>query len=315
MINAEKQYNPVDGATFYIDNIRYEYVSSPPYAWITSIDNATDLKDGIEVARFNTAIGEYIFNDTFKFIWTFVVPPTGELYYPQYSCDRIGVAAVNGKWESRIGLGNDNADEVGSFFDIVVMLADAQADQSLINTIKKMCADKKWGGLEKKELPKGLIDGQRIRVIRKNESFGPAPSIPNSGQLSGDISITDNDITDGAKVPPSRKIHGSFSSSMTSDIWILVYSTNGRWYPQSIDPCKEIHTIKAGDKWQGSASFTGKSRDAFDLVVVAATSDASKFLSDFQKSCCENDNNYPGLSTIQLPEGLTEKSRIRVYLE
>ena len=62
-------------------------------------------------------------------------------------------------------------------------------------------------------------------------------------------------------------------------------------------------------------SFGGSHGNPFDIVVVAATPEASKVLSDYQKSCCENNKSYPGLLDIQLPKGLTEKSRIRVFLQ
>jgi hypothetical protein len=310
MFNVEKQYNP-QGATFYIDNITYVYPSPPPpqdgiNISITSIDNITNPQNGIKVAQSVTVAGKYSLNDSVDAIWVFVMPLIAGTYYPQYSCDGTGVTKENGKWEMRIGVGTTN--DVGNFFDIVLGLADDEANQTLSNTMRNWCEDNNFPGLDK--LPEGVVEKKRIRVIRNAESFGPAPSISNSN-LPGSISITD--IANEEKVPPSRLIHGSFSPDMTSDIWVLEYSSNGRWYPQSINPCNGIFTAKVADQWQGSMSFGGSS-GKFDIVVVAATPEASKILSDYQKWCCKN-KSYPGLLTIQLPKGLTEKSRVRVYLQ
>lgn len=305
LINAEKQYNPM-GATFYIDNITYEYPPLPPNISIDSIDNITNPQDGIKVAQAATIIGKCS-PDLANSIWVFVVPSITGRYYPQYSCEGLGVTKENGKWEIRIGVGAPN--ENGNFFDIVVGSANAAANKDLIDTMNSWCEDNNFPGLEKESLPDGVTEVDRIGVIRNAELFGQAPSIPNS-YLPGTISI--NDIENSAIVPPSRLIHGSFSSDMANDIWVLEYASNGRWYPQSIDSCKGISTIKLGDQWQGAMTFGGESGNPFDIIVVSATPEASKILSDFQKSCCEN-KSYPGLLTVQLPKGLTEKSRIRVY--
>jgi hypothetical protein len=249
------------------------------------------------VAQAATIVGKYSPANLADSIWVFVVPSITGRYHPQYTCDGMRVTKENGKWEIRIGVGVSN--ENGNFFDIVVGSANATANQSLINTMNNWCEDKNFPGLE--NLPDGVIEVKRIRIIRNAESFGSAPSISNSN-LPGIASIMD--IANGDQVPPSRLIHGSFSPEMTSDIWVLEYASNGRWYPQSIDPCTGTFTDKLGDQWQGSMTFGGESGNPFDIVVVAATPEASKFLSDFQKSCCKN-KYYPGLLTIQLPKGLT----------
>lgn len=307
MFGVEKQFNP-QGATFYLDNITYVFNFDPqmPVTGITGIDNNTNLQNGTKVAQSATIMGNYSTDNFDDAIWIFVMPLSSGGYYPQYSCfDRTGVTVENGRWEKRIGIGVTN--DTGNIFDIIVGLADAEANQSLVSIMNKWCEANKFKGLDK--LPEGVNETARISVIRNAESFGPAPSIPNS-RLPGTISITD--ITNGENVSPSRLIHGSLSPDMTSDIWVFIYSSNGRWYPQSINPCINISTKKFGDQWQGSMNFGGESGIPSDIIVVAATPEASKILNNFQKSCCER-NSYPGLSTIQLPNGLTEKNRIRVY--
>jgi hypothetical protein len=216
MFNVEKQYN-FAGATFYLDNITYEYPDpiDETNVSITSIDNTTNPQTGIRVAQAATVIGKYSPNNLADAIWVFVAPSIDGRYYPQYYCEGKGVTKENGKWEMRIGLGTTN--ETGNFFDVVVGLANATGNQSLFDTMRNWCENNDFPGLEK--LPVGVDEVERISVIRNAESFGPAPSIPTSN-LPGSISITD--IANGEKVPPSRLIHGSFSRDMTSEGFDLV---------------------------------------------------------------------------------------------
>jgi hypothetical protein len=56
----------------------------------------------------------------------------------------------------------------------------------------------------------------------------------------------------------------------------------------------------------------GNVGEPFDIVVVLANANANTALDATQKQWCQA-NNYLGWLTIELPEGIAEKDRIRVY--
>lgn len=267
----------------------------------------TNVSDGDKVAQTITLIGEYPV-DLIDDVWVFVVPPDG-LYYPQSmnACEGQRTPKVNGKWEMRIGLGGPDND--GEFFQIVLTVADAQASQFVVNTLQEWCQAGKYPGW--RNLPQGVTEKRRITVIRTAEKWGPAPAISNI-QLPEEVFFTN--IADKGEVPQSLTIVGTYTSGVTEDIWVLAYPTNGRWYPQSTNACTGIHTLKAAGQWQVPANFGSAQNigEPFDIVVVLANAEASAFFDAKQRQWCEA-GTYPGLLTIEIPQGIAEKSRIRVY--
>jgi hypothetical protein len=268
--------------------------------WITSV------AEGDRVAQTITLIGTYPANLADD-LWVLILPPN-ERYYPQSlnACNRERTPKINGRWEMRVGFGGPN--NVGEPFRIVLTTANAQASQVILDTLSAWCQANNFPGLE--QLPPGLTILEQITVTRTAEKSGLAPALSNT-TLPGQIAIT-NPI-DNAQVPQSLTVMGTYAPEVTNDIWVLLYALNGRWYPQSSDACSGMHTQKADGQWQVQAYFGGAGNvsEPFDIVVVLADQRASAALDAKQRQWCA-ENNYPGWLTIELPEGLAEKSRIRV---
>jgi hypothetical protein len=270
----------------------------------------TNVRPGDEVAQTITLIGTYPVTLTAD-LWVFVVPPGGR-YYPQSmnACNRERTPKVNGKWEMRVGFGGP--DNVAQPFRIVLTAADTQASQLIVDTLHTWCQAGNYPGFE--QLPPGVTPIEAITVIRSADPadrWGPAPAISNI-ELPGEVTITS--LANGAQVPQWLTLLGAYTPAATYDIWVLVYPTNGRWYPQSTNACAGVHTQKSGGRWQVPAGFGGAGNvgEPFDIVVVLANATASMFFDAKQKEWCLA-NNYPGWLTIELPQGIAEKARIRVY--
>jgi hypothetical protein len=285
---------------------------TPTPRWITSIS------DGDNVAQTITLIGEYPVDLEWE-LWLFVQSPNG-LYYPQAPCEKVArivkgeeieTVGIDGKWEMRVGLGDPGPDNAGERFDIVLTVADSQAHSFVVGTLQAGCRAGQFSGLE--ELPPGITELYRVTVIRTGETWGPAPPVSNV-QLPGQVSISS--VADGDKVAQMVTITGTYTYGATDDIWVLVYPTHGRWYPQSAEPCEGVHTQKSDGQWQVPAVFGGEQGqgigEPFDVVAVLADARASEFFDTMQRRWCE-DGYYPGLLTIELPQGIAEKSRVRVY--
>ncbi len=266
----------------------------------------TNIKDGDSVAHTMTLIADYsgeLDND----LWVFVMSPNGR-YYPQSmdSCRGAITPKVNGKWEMRIGLGQGLPNETGDKFDIVLAVAKSSLDSQFISlNLMAWCVNKSPSGFE--TLPIEVSEVYRItNVIRTSEMWGKTPNVSNA-QLEGNVSITN--LSDGDVVTNTKLIVGQYTPATQDDIWVLVYPTYGRWYPQSESPCRAVHTRRIGGQWQVPTQF-GDS-EVFDVVVVLATREANEFFETRQKMWCKA-GYYPGLLTIELPSGIDEKARVRV---
>jgi len=257
-----------------------------------------------------TPINGYYPADSTSDIWLFVVSPNGD-YYPQSvdPCnDSWRTPKVDGRWEMWIGLGT--ADELGEFFDIVLTVASDGASKNISSNLKDWCESNYYPGW--KTLPEGVDVVERITVIRNADRWGPAPEITNA-DLAGNVSISN--IGNEEKVKWRENIFGNSSPDVEGDIWILIYAPNGRWYPQSDNPLHGENVKQVDKKWQVSAVFGGRDAnygDSFSVVAVLANDTASKNLRDKLKEWAEA-GHYPGLLTIELPEGIDEKDRVRVY--
>jgi hypothetical protein len=286
---------------------------TPTPRWITNVS------EGDNVAQTITLIGEYPV-DLEEELWLFVQSPN-KLYYPQAPCETVAriargeklevIGKVDGKWEMRVGLGDPGPEGAGERFDVVLTVADSQVHSFIVGTLQAECRAGQFSGLE--ELPPGITELHRVTVIRTGETWGPAPPVSNV-QLPGQVFISS--IADGGEVAQTMMITGTYTYGATDDIWVLVYPTHGRWYPQSADPCEGVHTRKSDGQWQVPAIFGGEQDQdvgkPFDVVAVLADAQASEFFDAMQRQWCE-DGHYPGLLTIELPQGIAEKSRVRVY--
>jgi hypothetical protein len=263
------------------------------------------LGDG--VARSISVIGKYP-AQVLEDLWVFVVPLGGR-YYPQSynACGRERTPKYNGLWEMRVNFGGNN--DVGIRFQIILTSANAAASQLIVDTLKAWCDAGDHPGFEK--LPEGITVLDWIEVVRTSEIWGRAPLVSNT-DLPGSVAITSP--VDGAQVLQSTTVKGTYSSDTLADIWVLVYATNGRWYPQSRDACRGRPALKSNGQWQTPTVFGDKNRNVgepFDTLAVLANAQASVFFSTILTQWCDN-GRYLGLVTIELPQGITEKSRIRV---
>lgn len=279
----------------------------------------TSHQDGDKVARVTTLMGECP-QEIDDAVWIFVAnkPPLVEeiLYYPQSMNPSIGESTpkINGKWEMKVIFGGIDPNHVGEPFDILLTVADAQASQSISDYLIRCHENNRtYIGLE--DLPKGVTVVERIEVVRTEEDIGSPPDISNV-QLSGQASI---DIQNGAVANESVYISGEYISEVKDHIWVLVRPSGGRWYPQSIDPSSERyegHTDMIGGEWSTKCQFGDNQTEKgepFDIVMVLADEDASANFVEFQNECYKNNETYPGLLTIELPRGIDEKDRVRVY--
>lgn len=274
---------------------------------ITAKDGFTlNLVNNGDVARTMTLLGEYP-NDLSDDIWVFIVPPN-LVYYPQSNdaCTGINKTKLNGKWEMRVGFGGPN--DVGLPFEAVLATADKTASKTIVDTLKSWCKNDHYPGMD--VLPAGVTEKIRVSVNRTVEQVAPAPAISNT-ELPGEIAVTS--IADGADIEQAAVLKGTYSTDATADVWVLVTATNGKWYPQSANACKGIHVTKKNGQWSVPAGFGGpnNAKEPFDIVVVLADASANATFDALMKQWCAT-NNYPGLLTIELPQGIQEKARLRV---
>jgi hypothetical protein len=268
-----------------------------------------NLRTGDEVAQTVTLMGEYP-PDFTEDLWVMIVPPS-ELYYPQSSnaCKGEGTPKAGNRWELRVGFGG--AGDEGIPFKVVLMAADPAASRELARILRQWCQTNDFPGLEKEQLPAGARElGPAIEVTRNAERWGPAPEISNT-QLPGEITFAN--VADKDQVSQRQNIAGQYSSNVADKIWVLVHASNGRWYPQSTNACRGVHTRVGNGEWQVLSGFGGAGEvgEAFDIAVVLADAAANQLFEDQQKQWCEA-NNYLGFLTIELPQGISEKARIRV---
>jgi PKD repeat protein len=292
-------------------------------------------KENSTVASCLTITGEYSPNDLNESIWVFVESLDEEKYYPQSRnpCLPNSATKEKGKWETRIDLGAISKDK-SSYFDIVVAIADGGTNQSIADAVSRWWCSSSVSSDEPKGykvLPEGVAETDRVRVILSSEKWNSSPHITNA-HLPGQVNITQlvsldgiENITataDGDLVVSSMKVYGNCTPDVKDQIWILLYASNGRWYPQSNNDVPEdrhvINVNRAGSEWYSPASFGGSANDSFDVVVILANTTADQFFNEKQRIWSKNTNkegnqgDFPGLLTIELPAGIEEKDRIKV---
>lgn len=212
----------------------------------------------------------------------------------------------DGQWEMRVNLGDPGI--AGQPITLVLTTANLEATRFIAGEIQKSCQDKFYPGFA--QFPPGIKELDRITVIHSGKVWGQAPSISNA-VLPGNVSLTN--VVEGGEINQETTLSGTYTPDTTNDIWVLVSPYYGRWYPQSNDPCTGKHTTQANEQWKVRGVFgdVQDKRKPFEIAVVVASVQASKFFNDKQVEWCKA-NSHPGLLTIQLPKGIMEKSRVRV---
>ena len=287
--------------------------ASPPVPRWPIVAAGAALEDGAHVAHTLTLIGGYPAElPQTDDLWIFIKTPSG-LYYPQslYPCAGEATPKQQGRWEMRVGFGQPGASDIGKIFEILVTAATPGISRSIGDTVRDWCQHVSFPGLA--ELPPGLVVERTVVVIRTAEQFA-IPSDISTAQLPGQVAITSP--ISGTLAPRAPVITGTFADTGTARIWVLVHPINGRWYPQSASACRHIHTQIARASWSAPAILGGDANagEPFDIVVALADAEAHAFLDAKQAEWCAA-GTAPGLLTIELPPGLTQKAHIRVIRE
>jgi hypothetical protein len=257
-------------------------------------------------------------------IRVFVVPPpqadgTPSHLYPQsynHCKGNDGAEMRDGQWEQHIQVGLPEPEDVGLRFDVVLTTATDAGNAAVVAEIQRWCDDpeKKWPGFA--ELPAEVDEVARITVIRSAEvSHAPDPS---GVQLPGAIRITN--LRNGQAITDEEVISGTYSNLPAGHtIWMLVHTAWGKWFLQSSAACDGVHTIAENGQWRVTGNFRGgASNEPYDVVAVVADPAAGAILDQKQREWCAQaqaspDFKWPGMLTIELPPGITEKDRIQVF--
>jgi hypothetical protein len=271
----------------------------------------TNLSDGDRVAQSITFIAEYT-GDLDSDVWFFVQSPNGRLY-PQSEDACQGKLAFHkdGRWEVRAGLGTPDASSIGGLFDILITVPRTPEDsQYIAYKLIAWCKQGNYPGFEM--LPEEVSEVHRVKnLIRTDEHWEKPPDISNT-QLQGQISVAS--LSEGDTVPDQVTVSGTYQN-VVDEIWVLIFPWYGRWHPQSETPCAASHVLKENGQWTApKVNFGGDSGYPFDIVVALANEEASTFFDRKQQFWCKA-GYYPGLYTIELPQGIQEKARLRVYRE
>lgn len=223
-----------------------------------------------------------------------------------------GAVMQDGRWEQQVLLGLAQPADVGLRFDVVVTTATAEGNAAVQAEMDQWCKDK-WKGFT--ALPAGVSEVMRITVIRSGELLR-APD-PSGTRLPGEINIAHP--RPGQAIADAEVIRGAYDKLPAGHaVWVLAYTTEGRWFPQSADACNGVHTIARNGQWQITGNFHGwEANQPFDMIVVVADPAANAFLDQKQREWCMQalatpDFKSPGLLTIELPGGISEKNRAQV---
>ena len=266
-----------------------------------------NIRAGDRVAQSTTLVGE-LPADFAGDLWVFVAPPSG-LLYPQSpdACAGAGTPRFGNRWELPVGFGGPGDEDLQ--FQIVLARADAAGSQALSATLRQWCQSKHYPGLD--ALPAGVTAIEpRVGVTRSNErSMRPLP-IPQA-EVPGQAAFSN--LADQEVVPPQKILKGSYAGVADSHVWVLVYAVNGRWYPQSMNACAGVPAAMENGAWQVQAGFGGTANvgEPFDVVLVLADAGAHQFFDQTLRGWCRA-QHFPGLLTLELPQGLAEQARVRV---
>lgn len=279
--------------------------NTPTPAPLVHIFNA---ENGDTVAQTLSLVGEYAPEVTGD-IWIFT-GPLGGARWPQSSnaCAGEGTLKLDGRWEVPIGLGGP--DNVGERFEIIVTTADAEASQFLAQTLQTWCENNYFPGLSRDELPAGLTEHEHIVVTRGPDLRAPRLDI-STAELPGQV--MQEGINDGDALPQTVTVGGTYTNDVTGHIWVLVYSPDGRFYPQSMNACEGISTVQLNGFWETRINLGGEG-DAgkpFDIVVVLVNEEVHAIFEARQGEGCRT-GSFAGYLSIELPQGIEEKDSVSV---
>ena len=271
---------------------------------------ASNVKNADTVAQSLSLVGEYALEVT-EDIWVLIGAP-GENLWPQSAnaCAGEATLKLDGRWEVRASSVGGSGDD-GKLFEIIVTTADDEASHILAQAMRKWCQQDHYPGIPRSELPSGLTFWQNI-IVRRGVTgvVQPRPGISNV-ELPGQVVL--EGISDGDILPQSLTVGGTYSNDVRDHIWVLVYSPDGRYYPQSTNACEGISTIQAGGLWEVEINLGGSGNEGelFDIIVVSANEEAHARFKEWEAEGCLNES-FPGLYSIELPPGIEEKARVSV---
>jgi len=101
------------------------------------------------------------------------------------------------------------------------------------------------------------------------------------------------------------------------EVWVLVYASDHKYYPQSDDACNGTPPSFGGGVWSVSGNLGREGvPECFDIVVVVTNrgSQASERFREYLTTGCPS-NTYEGIPDCEMPTDLTEKARITVSTE
>ncbi len=245
-----------------------------PEITIDSTSNTVDIKEDMSGIAKNIPEGDEI--------WIFVHPHTVNKYYPE----RSSAVIQNGEWSLSVGIGSEN--DAGKEFDIIVVLADTNAQEE-INTYFAECEKTgEWPGMD--NIPDSAKEYDRIAVTR----LSVTPEIK--------IIYPSN----GAQVDITESVNGEYKNIPEDKaLWIVVFPHKSNNY----HPVQEVPTD--GDTSDFSVTVTlGRQEsvgEKFDIIAMLADETAQEKFTNYLKTAA--DNNWQG---IDLPDGTEEYSRITV---
>lgn len=114
-------------------------------------------------------------------------------------------------------------------------------------------------------------------------------------------------------LPRLIRASGKYEGDLTGrEIWVLVYPTDSKYYPQTLDACKQAPAESGANIWNTLVYFGGPPQQ-YDLVAVVTEtgSRASQEIKAWLKRGCTS-RHYPGYSRDELPAGITEVAAITV---
>lgn len=128
------------------------------------------------------------------------------------------------------------------------------------------------------------------------------------------VRITSHENCD---VIPSGKhipVEGTYDGNLTGrEIWVLIYASDHKYYPQSSHVCQKLPAEASGGHW--TTTLFDLTAEQIDIVVTV-TDDDSEASQDFkewvrQVGCPEPGEEFPG-GIFNLPGGLVEMDAITV---
>lgn len=266
----------------------------------------TNLLDNDTVAQSTTIMGTYSAELENPF-WVFVAPHAVAKIWPQSpdACEGESVYTQQGLWEVRAGIGGP--DSTGEFFDILIVIADEAASTEISQTLEQWCRVNSYPGLD--ELPAGAELYKTITVRRSAATSGLRPAFVYEAHYPGNV-IFDEIIPASTNDPSLYSVSGTFSDIEEAHLWVLVYTPDGRFYPQTLDACGENHIASTEDgHWQVRAKL-GNVQDAgrdFEVLAVLVDEEIHQVFLDYLATECET-LSFKGFLSIELSGGVDVKA-------